>query len=101
MKFYDNELSYGATSRQNIIEMITNPKDKEKLESAIKEISNSMTLIDAQRDHQKSVIEVVAEDTGVEKKFIRQLASLYHKQSFAKVQTEREEMESIYEQLFG
>jgi len=84
-----------------ILEMITNPKDKQKLESAIKEISNSMALSKAQSEHQKSIIEKVNEDTGVDKKFIKQLATMYHKQSFAKVQTEREEIESLYEQLFG
>jgi len=84
-----------------IFEMITNPKDKEKLQNAIKEISNSMTRIDAERDFQKDAIEKVADETGVEKKYVKQIAAMYHKQTFTQVQTAREEVESLYEDLFG
>ena len=84
-----------------ILEMITNPKDKEKLTAAIKEISNSMTRIDAERDFQKDAIEKVADDTGVDKKFVKKLATIYHRQTFTQVQTEQEELQGLYEDLFG
>jgi len=84
-----------------ILEMLTNPKDKEKLTNAIKEMSNSMTRIDAEKDLQKDIIEKAADDTGVDKKYIKKLSAIYHKQTFTQVQTEREELEDLYESLFG
>lgn len=84
-----------------ILEMLTNPKDKEKLQNAIQELSNSMTRIDAERDFQKDAVDKVADETGVDKKYIKKLASMYHKQTFAQVQTEQEELEDLYESLFG
>lgn len=84
-----------------LLEMITNPKDKERLSNAITEISNSMTRIDAERDFQKDAVDKVADETGVDKKYIKKLASMYHKQTFAQVQTEYEEIEGLYEELFG
>lgn len=81
--------------------MLTNPRDKEKLEATIKELSNSMTRIDAERDYQKEAIAKVADETGVDKKIVKQLASIYHRQTFTQVQTEREEIADLYESLFG
>jgi len=59
-----------------ILEMLTNPKDKEKLTNAIKEMSNSMTRIDAEKDLQKDIIEKAADDTGVDKKYIKKLSAI-------------------------
>lgn len=84
-----------------IFEMLTNPKDKERLINAVKEMSNSMTRMDAERDHQKDIVDKAADETGIDKKYIKRLSSIYHRQTFAQVQTEREELEGLYEQLFG
>jgi glutaminase len=84
-----------------IFEMITNPKDKEKLTAAIKELSNSMVRMDAERDFQKEAIANVSDETGIDKKYVKKLATIYHKQTFAQVQTETEEIETLYETLFG
>ena len=84
-----------------IFEMLTNPKDKERLTNAVKEMSNSMTRIDAERDLQKDIVDKVYDETGVDKKYIKKLAAIYHRQTFAQVQTEREELEGLYEELFG
>ena len=81
--------------------MITNPKDKERLQSGIKELSNSMTRVDAERDLQKDIADAVNDDTGIDKKYIKKLASIYHKQTFNAVLTEQEEIQSLYEDLFG
>lgn len=77
-----------------------NAVDKERLEKGIKEMSNSMTRVDAERDLQKSIIEEVSDDTGINKKYIKKLATIYHKQVFSKVQSETSEIESLYEELF-
>ena len=84
-----------------IFEMITNPKDKEKLIGGIKELSNSMVRIDSEREFQKDAVDNIADETGVDKKYIKRLATVYHKQTFAKVQSETEEFETLYEELFS
>jgi hypothetical protein len=84
-----------------IFEMLTNPKDKERLINAVKEMSNSMTRMDAERDHQKNIVDKVYDETGIDKKYIKKLSAIYHRQTFAQVQTEREELEGLYEELFG
>lgn len=78
-----------------------NAPDKQRLENGIKELSNSMTRMDAERDLQKSIVEEVADDTGINKKYIKKLATIYHKQVFSQVQAETDEIQSLYEELFS
>jgi phosphoenolpyruvate carboxylase len=74
--------------------------EKKKLQSAIKEMSMSMTRVDAEKDLQKDIIQSAFDDTGVDKKYIRKLAMIYHKQSLTDFQTETEEVQNLYEDLF-
>jgi len=80
--------------------MLSNPKDRERLINGIKEMSDSMARTEAEKDLQKNIIEDVAEDTGVDKKYIRKLSTIYHKHTFVKVQAESDEVQSLYEVLF-
>jgi len=79
--------------------MLSTPQDKEKLLNSIKEMSNSMTRVDAEKDFQKDVIDKVNDELGLEKKYIRKLASIYHKQNFTVVQSEMEEVQELYEAI--
>lgn len=81
--------------------MLSNPEDRKKLLNAIKEIDNSMTRVAAERDFQKDAITTVADDLDLEKKYVRKLASIYHKQNFAQVQADQEEVETLYELITG
>ena len=81
--------------------MLANPKDRTRLINGIKEMSNSMARMDAERDLIKNIVEDVNDETGVDKKYIKKLASIYHKQSFIKVREEYDEVESLYEVLFA
>jgi hypothetical protein len=74
--------------------------EKKKLQGAIKEMSMSMTRVDAEKDLQKDIIQSAFDDTGVDKKYIRKLAMIYHKQSLTDFQTETEEVQNLYEDLF-
>jgi len=77
--------------------MLSNPADRQKLLDAIKEMSNSMTRVDAEKDFQKEAIDKVNDELGLEKKHVRKLASIYHKQNFSTVQQEQEELQELYE----
>jgi len=74
--------------------------EKKKLKGAIEELSNSMTRVDAEKDLQKDIIQTAFDDTGVDKKYIRKLATIYHKQNLVEVQSENDEVQNLYEDLF-
>ena len=81
--------------------MLSSPEDRKKLLNAIKEIDNSMTRVAAEKDFQKDAITAVADELELEKKYIRKLASIYHKQNFSQFQQEQEEVETLYELIAG
>jgi archaellum component FlaC len=81
--------------------MISSPEDRKKLLGAITEISNSMTRIAAEKDFQKDAIADIAEKLELEKKYVRKLATIYHKQNFSEVQAEQEELFDLYELITG
>jgi hypothetical protein len=80
--------------------MISSPEDRKKVVGAIKELSDSMLRVDAEKDLQKDIVQATFEDTGVDKKHIRKLAVIYHKQSMNDVKSEFEDVEALYEELF-
>lgn len=80
--------------------MTLTPEDKKKLEKAIQEMSNSMTRIDAEKDLMKDIIQETHDSLGVEKKYIRKLATIWHKQNVNEVKTETDEVMELYEELF-
>lgn len=80
--------------------MLSNPSDKDKLVNGIKELSNSMTRVDAEKDFQKDAIGNLADELGIKKQYISKIATVYHKQTFAKMQAEHEEIEELYETVF-
>lgn len=81
--------------------MNLNPKDKTRLLNGITELANSFTRSDAERDLRKNIVDDVSEDTDVDKKMIRAIAMLYHKNSFVEKQTENSDVETLYEVIFG
>ena len=80
--------------------MISTSEDKKKVANAIKEISDSMTRIDAEKDLIKDIIQVTYENHEIDKKHLRKLAAIYHKQNMSEVKTEYDEVETLYEELF-
>lgn len=77
-----------------------NPVDKQKLASVIKELSDSMTRVDAEKELQRDIIQVTFENEGFDKKKLRKLATMYHKQNATEVRTEAEDVFELYEELF-
>jgi hypothetical protein len=83
-----------------IFMMISNPEDKTKLINGIKELSNSMTRVDAEKDFQKDLVSTLADELGIKKPYISKIATVYHRQTFAQMQAEHEELENLYEEIF-
>lgn len=73
-----------------------NANDALEVQKIIKELSNSMTRADAERDYQKEAIKETAEKYGLEKKHLRKVAKVYHKNTFANEQADHEDFEELY-----
>ena len=74
-------------------------QDKEKVLGVLKELSNAMTRIRAEKDFMKEAIADAAEKYELEKKHIRKMAQVYHKQNFDEIQGEAEEFCELYESI--
>lgn len=73
------------------------PNDKLKLIGALKEISTSMSRVDAEKDLQKNVKNDICKELDLNKKVFAKLAKTYHKQNFGEEVQLHEEFEQLYE----
>ena len=71
----------------------SSPADVKRIKDCIIE----MTLMDAQRDFIKEAILSCCEDVDVDKKHLRKMAKIYHKQNLAEIVGELEDVEALYE----
>ena len=77
----------------------SNPNDRKAIFDCMKEISNSMTRMDAERDLMKQAIEDICEEQNLSKKTFRRMAKVYHRQNFKQELEEHEEFETLYETI--
>ena len=80
---------------------LSSPVDRKALQDMITELSNSMTRVDAEKDLQKDILARAQEELEIKKTLVSKLATIYHKQTFDKVVTEKEELEQLYESIFS
>jgi len=76
-------------------------EDRKKIRGALEEISNSLTRIEAERSLIKEILQDVEDKFELPKKYTRKVAKIFHKQNFAEVKTEQEDLETIYETVTG
>lgn len=81
--------------------VISNPADKLKIKKMLGEISDSYTRISAERSLIKETIEALSEDFEIDKKVLRKMAQVYHKQNFTTVEAENEDFVFTYESILG
>lgn len=85
---------------KNIV-LPTNPADIAKIKNAVKEASDSLLRIDAEKDHIKSIIEVVVDDYGLPKSFVNRMVKTYHKSSYDKDTQDNDDFRALYETVIG
>lgn len=76
------------------------PQDEvslKKIRGALDEISNHLTSISAKRDAIKDIIKTVSEEYELPAKYVRKIANIHHKQNFATLSAENEQVEILYE----
>lgn len=75
--------------------------DRKRIADAMKEISNSMTRIDSEKDFQKEALNDLSEEVGISKKYLAKMARIYHKQNLSEVTGEMEDIQELYETILG
>ena len=73
--------------------------DKNKVLGVLKEISNSMTRSEAERDFVKEAIKAASDEHQIDKKQLRKLAKVYHRQNFTTEVQANEEFVELYEKI--
>jgi len=79
--------------------MPSNPADLKKIDTALQQISDSKTRIEAEQEHIKEVVTAIHEDFQLEKRLIRQLAKVWHMRNYAEEVTQQEDFQEAYEAL--
>lgn len=74
----------------------SNPAELKTIQAAMKEMSDCMIRIDAEKEAMKDIVEDLNEKYELPKKFISKMARVYHKQSFDKESVEHEDFADLY-----
>lgn len=78
---------------------LSNPADRKAVYDALREISNSMTRMEAERDLISETLKAVKDKFELPPKYVRTLAKIYHKQNFNQIKEEQAEVEQLYESI--
>jgi uncharacterized protein (DUF342 family) len=79
----------------------SDPQSKQTILAALKEMSDSMTRIEAEKDLLKEIVDEVSDKVEVPKKYLRKMGTIYHKQNLTEVKTEMDDVEALYEAVTG
>lgn len=75
--------------------------DKEKVRNAVNQMADSLVRVEAERDLQKSILEAINEEIGLEKKVVRAVAKAYHKQNVGEVREGHSRFDETYTTIVG
>jgi len=73
------------------------PEDKLKLLQSLRELSASMTRVEAERDLIKNIKDDICEELQLNRKVLNKLARTYHKGNFSEEQEINKNFETLYE----
>lgn len=79
----------------------TDPEQRRKIRENVKEASDVMTMIVAQRDTLKNIKDRAVKELGVPKKILNKMIKAFHKQDFPTISQENEMFELFYENIIG
>ena len=78
---------------------VLTPEQKKDLQNAIREISNSMTRTEAERDIIKDIVKAQSDNLQIPKKIISKIAKTFHKQSLHQEVADHEDFVELYEKV--
>jgi hypothetical protein len=74
----------------------TSPDDRAKVQASMREISGAMSRIESEREYIKESLAMLEETFELPKKYMRKVATVYHKQNLNEVKNEFSDVEDIY-----
>lgn len=74
-------------------------QDKKELKSILQEISNSMARMDGEKDYIKEAIKSASDKFNINKKILKKMAVVYHRNSFTDEISQAEEFQTMYESV--
>lgn len=78
----------------------SSPADLEAINKVMKDVSDSMTMVQGQQDYQKETFKELEEKYGIKAKHFRRMAKDFHKDEFDRKVDEQEGYQSLYESVF-
>ena len=75
----------------------SNPADRQKLRQLLNEVDTCLTLIDAQRETMKEIVEDASEQFDLPKKFLTRIARTMHKHNYSETVSADETFQLLYE----
>lgn len=78
---------------------ISSIEDRKKIFGAIREISNSMVRIEAERDLIKETVKDISDNFQISRKIVNKMARVYHKQTLTQEIDQHEEFVEMYEDI--
>lgn len=81
--------------------MPTSPADVLKIKNAVKEASNSLLRIEAERENIKAIRDTLKDELGLPNAKFNEITKLYHKQNYSEVVAKDEEKVELYVKVFG
>lgn len=85
------------TVKQMSINSISNPADREKLLKVIRDCSDSLTRIAAERDLIKESVKEISKQLELPKPLVRKMVKVYFKQNYDEEVAVQDQFETLYE----
>lgn len=79
--------------------ILANPEDQKKLLNFLREASNSLTRVEAERSLIRESSKKICDDLQLTKRVVNKMVKVYHKQSFQEEIAEHEQFEHLYESI--
>jgi hypothetical protein len=76
-------------------------EDKLAIRRVLKEVSDSMTRIDGEKDFIKDAVDDLSKQYGIPKATLNKVAKTYHKQNVAEERAKNEDTFYVYDSIFN
>lgn len=73
------------------------PEELKKLKDGLRELSDVMTMKQAQNDTMKAIIDELNKELNIPKHLVRKMAKVYWKANFSEIVAENQEFELLFE----
>lgn len=90
-----------TTSTNSTLPTVITDKDRQVIQSALREMSDSMTRVSAEKDLQKDIATKMFEDLGVPKNQFNKLAKIYHASNLMEEAAKNEEFMEFAEAVMS